>query len=261
MFDTLIEALIGFVRNYPEWSLAILFAIGFVESLVLVGVVVPGTLILFGIGALVGAGHLSLTSAIIALSLGGFVGDVFSFWLGRQLERWPRVHAYLENHAEGWQAAHGFFERYGLIAIFIGRFFGPLRATLPSIAGLVGMKFRDFLIASTLGCVLWAPVYLIPGVLFGEALDAAGPAAQRLLLALVVVALLLFALRWLWHRHGAGLVASKVQRDAILAAVVIVVFAAAVLGFVRSSGCTTVGECLRSALASSVPEQATVDQS
>ena len=61
-----------------------------------------------------------------------------------------------------------FFDKYGAISVALGRFFGPIRAVVPLVAGLMHMPPRRFYLANVLSAMVWAPAYLAPGVVLGE---------------------------------------------------------------------------------------------
>ncbi len=184
MENGLLQDLLAWISENPGWSGVVLFLIAFVESLVIVGIFLPGILILFGIGALLGMGATSWLPIWIGGSLGAFCGDMLSFWLGHryhmQLRRmWPfsRYPGMLMRGME-------FFRRHGTKSVLAGRFIGPLRPVIPTTAGMLGMPLGRFLAVCIPGCILWTPAYLLPGMLFGASLEVAAEYAGRL--ALVV---------------------------------------------------------------------------
>ena len=78
------EELLGWLHTHPGWGFALVFLVAFLESLVLVGILLPGIVILFGVGALIGLGMFDLTSIWLAASTGAFLGDFLSYLLGRR---------------------------------------------------------------------------------------------------------------------------------------------------------------------------------
>lgn len=184
MDNGLIQELLNWIADHPAWSGAILFLIAFIESLVVVGFFLPGILILFGIGALLGMGEASLAPIWIGGSLGALCGDLLSFWIGHryqhQLRRmWPfsRYPGMLMRGSE-------FFRKHGAKSVLAGRFIGPLRPVIPTTAGMLGMPLGRFLAVCVPACIIWTPAYVLPGMLFGASLEVAAEYAGRL--ALVV---------------------------------------------------------------------------
>jgi membrane protein DedA with SNARE-associated domain len=159
------ESVVRFVEQNRNWGPPLIFILAFGESLAFVSLLLPFWVMLVGIGALIGgSGTMNeLIIVWIAASLGAAFGDWVSYWLGQHFHEeiaamWP-----LSRHPDLIPRGHDFFERYGAWAIVIGRFFGPLRAAVPLVAGIVEMPWRTFQIANFASAFLWAGVLLMPG--------------------------------------------------------------------------------------------------
>lgn len=161
-------ALLGWIELNPGYAGWVVFAVALAESLAIVGVLVPGVVIMMGAGTLIGAGILDFWLMCLWAIAGAIVGDGLSYWLGHHFEyltarwRWFRLHP---NHL---QKGIRFFEKYGDLSVALGRFFGPIRAFVPLVAGLMHMPPRRFYLANVLSALVWAPAYLIPGIVLGE---------------------------------------------------------------------------------------------
>ncbi len=170
--------------------------VAFLEGLAVVGILVPGIIILFGFGALIGLGVLDLASVWIWCSVGAILGDGLSFALGYFYKdsiqnKWP-----FSRFPELFSAGKQFFRKHGLKSIIIGRFVGPVRPIIPVIAGMLHMAPQRYIPANVLAGVFWAPAYLLPGVVFGASLEL----AQAVALRLAAVLTLLFGGLWLiWY--------------------------------------------------------------
>jgi membrane protein DedA with SNARE-associated domain len=163
MMTELIHNALAFIKEHESWAAPLAFLLAFGESLAVISLALPSSAILFGTGALIGAGALPFLPIWIAATLGGFLGDWFSYWVGYHwgegiLRIWPlsRFPALLPK-------AEAFFTRWGVSGVFLGRFLGPLRATVPLAAGIARMRFWGFQGANALSAVLWAAGLLIPG--------------------------------------------------------------------------------------------------
>lgn len=193
----------------PEWLLIIILLIAMLESLAVIGIVVPGVVLLGAAASIAGHQDIPLWMALCAGIVGAFVGDNLSFWLGHaQRQRiphwWP-----LTRHPEWLSRGHDFFRHHGSLSVVIGRFVGPVRPFIPMIAGMLSMPARRFAIVNLLSAVAWAPVYILPGYFLGrswEELMQLPPGAERWLLtlslSLLALALLFSAIRYQLSADG-----------------------------------------------------------
>jgi undecaprenyl-diphosphatase len=210
------QDLLNWLYAHPGWGFAIVFLVSFFESLVLVGILLPGIIILFGVGTLIGLGLFEMIPIWIAATAGAILGDSLSYMLGHRfrghlLDVWPfsRYPALMERGTR-------FFHAHGAKSVVAGRFIGPLRPIIPSVAGMMGMKPSRFLAVDIPACVLWAPSFLLPGMLFGASLEVASEYTGRLTVMLVIGVIILWITWWgiraiyeplatrsaRWMRHG-----------------------------------------------------------
>ena len=171
MFADFLNLITQWVVDYPLWSGAIIFLIAMVESLAIIGVVVPGVAIMFAIGTLISNGTLDMSSSIIWAAAGASVGDGLSFFLGRHYKEKIYTVGWFKKHPEVLTKGHAFFEQYGIFSILIGRFIGPIRAVIPLVAGILDMPLKQYIPINLIASMLWAPAYLFPGILFGSAIS------------------------------------------------------------------------------------------
>ena len=162
-----------FIAAHRAWAMPILFLVSFGESFAFLSLLIPGTTILAACGALVPGGTLSLWPLLAGAIPGAILGDSVSYWLGRRYgmaitRLWP-----LSRHPAMVASGEAFLRRHGVPSVAIGRFFGPLRAVIPLVAGIALMDRRRFWIANVLSAFVWAPAIMLPGVLLGWAADNA----------------------------------------------------------------------------------------
>lgn len=162
---------LAYAEAHRAWAGPIFGLLAFGESLVVIGVLIPATGVMLAAGALVGAGTLPFVDLWIGGALGAALGDAISWWVGRRLG--PSVHRLwpFSRHPEMLAAATRVFARWGWLAIFVGRFVGPLRASVPTVAGLAGMPPLAFQLANFGSAILWIPALLVPGSLGAWAWD------------------------------------------------------------------------------------------
>jgi len=162
-FEEHMQTVIDFVRANRGWAVPIVAALSFGESLAFISILLPATVALIGIGALIGMSGLDFIPIWLAAALGAALGDWVSFWLGLTFHTsisrmWP-----LTRYPDLVPRGHAFVERWGMYAVFIGRFFGPLRASVPLAAGILEMPWWPFQIANFTSAFLWAALLLAPG--------------------------------------------------------------------------------------------------
>jgi membrane protein DedA with SNARE-associated domain len=183
------------------------------ESLAGVGLLFPGTLLMFGAGALVGKGTLELWPTLAWAAAGAVTGDGLSYWLGYRYRERLRAFWPFSRHPALLQKGEAFFHRYGGKSVLFGRFVGPVRPVVPMVAGMLGMPPLRFYLANVLSALAWAPAHILPGVIFGAAFSLAAAVSMRLALLLAVLVALLwlvaagtrFAATWLKPHLKQGL--------------------------------------------------------
>ena len=158
------DAVIEFVRTHEIWAAPIVFGLAFLESFAFLSLLVPATVILFGISGLLGAASVEFWPIYTAGVLGAFVGDWFAFELALYFKEgvarlWP-----ISKHPRLLHNGRLLIERWGLLMVFLGRFFGPLRAAVPLVAGAMGMSRLKFQLANIGSALVWAAGILGPGV-------------------------------------------------------------------------------------------------
>ncbi|MGQ3672880.1 DedA family protein [Xanthobacter sp. TB0136] len=167
MFDlqVVVDTVTTFVRENQTFAPAIVFALAFGESLAVISLFIPATVLLLAIGALVEASGLGLFSVWLAATIGAVLGDAVSYWLGLHYKERAKTLWPLNKSPELVARAEGLFARFGIWAVAIGRFFGPIRAIVPLIAGILDMRHIHFQIANISSAAVWAFVMLAPGAL------------------------------------------------------------------------------------------------
>jgi len=185
--DNLLQDLLAWIAQHPHFSNLLIFVVAVLESLLLVGLLIPGAFLLFGIGALVTTGALQLYPTMIWTILGAIAGDTISFFIGRHYHQRLRIIWPLKRYPALINRGVDFFCRHGGKSVFMARFVGPVRPIVPAIAGMMDMKIGRFLLVDVIASVLWAPAFILPGMAFGASLGLAAEVAGRLVVLLVVV--------------------------------------------------------------------------
>ena len=161
--EDLARTTIVFIEQRQAWAVPIVFALAFCESFAFISLLVPATGILLGIGGLIAAAHIGFWPMWLAAVLGAFVGDWLAYWLALQFKDRVLQIRLVATRPDLVARCVAFSKRWGIIAVFVGRFFGPFRAVVPLIAGVNAMPWRHFQIANVASAAVWAAGILLPG--------------------------------------------------------------------------------------------------
>ena len=157
------ETVIAFVRAHEAWAAPIVFLLAFGESLAFLSLLLPATVILLAIGGMIGASGIQFLPVWIAAVTGSIAGYALSYWIGLYFKDdigkiWP-----FSKYPGMIPRGRAFFQKYGAYGVFMGHFFGPLRAVVPVVAGMYAMPQIPFQIANVLSSALWSTGILLPG--------------------------------------------------------------------------------------------------
>jgi len=180
--DDVAQPLLDFVQAHSDWAALVMFITAFGESFAFISLLFPGTTVLIAAGTLLSDGTLPYASILVGAVLGAVLGDSVSYWLGRSFgggigRLWP-----FSRHPDALQRGILFFARHGGKSVFIGRFFGPIRAVIPLAAGIMQMPRGRFWFANVTSALVWAPMLLLLGDLVGEVGDRLIGSANTVLL-------------------------------------------------------------------------------
>ena len=165
------QHLLSLIHDYGFWSYAILAAIVFGETGLVILPMLPGDSLLFVAGAAAAGGALQLEALMVVLMVAALLGNLSNFQIGRWLgpalfqHRDNRKHWLNPAHLE---ATHAFYERHGGKTVILARFLPIIRTYAPFAAGLGSMSARRFAAFSAAGAVLWVGSLTTAGFLFGD---------------------------------------------------------------------------------------------
>lgn len=156
--------ILPFIEAHRAWAPLIFGLMAFGESLAVVGVLIPATVVMMACGTLVGTGTLALSDLWIGGAIGAILGDSVSYALGRWLGPRAATLGPLKRRPQLVHGAGRFFARWGWAAVFFGRFIGPMRALVPLAAGVLNMPAGWFQLNNIASAIVWIPVLVSPGV-------------------------------------------------------------------------------------------------
>lgn len=197
----IVSPLLQWLNDNPGLAGLVTFTISAGESVAIIGTIVPGSIMMTALGALAGAGVIPLWSTIFWAILGAIVGDGISYWIGYYFKnRLPRVWPF-RKYPNMLTSGEKFFYKYGSMSVFIGRFVGPVRALVPLVAGMLGMRPLQFTIANVASAIGWAPMYMLPGILLGAAaLELPPDIALHVMLVLLLITLFILLCLWFIYK-------------------------------------------------------------
>jgi membrane-associated protein len=163
------QHLYAFVQDYGPWVYAILFAIVFVETGVVVMPFLPGDSLLFIVGAMCGAGLMDFSVACAVLLAAAILGDQCNYTIGRFIG--PKVFQWEDSrwfNRRAFDKAHDFYERYGGVTIILARFMPFIRTFVPFVGGVAAMSRSKFTFYNVTGALIWVLGICTAGYFFGN---------------------------------------------------------------------------------------------
>lgn len=162
-FETLRTTTTEFVRAHQDWAPLIVGVLAFCESLAVLSLLVPATVMLVAIGALIGATGMPFWPSVVGGAIGAALGDWLSYEVGRHFEGRAKTLWPLSRYPAMMAHGEAFCARWGPWGIALGRFFGPARAVVPLVAGVFRMPRLPFQAANIASAAVWAFALLAPG--------------------------------------------------------------------------------------------------
>lgn len=164
--DKHLEAL---VLTYGPWVYAVLFAVVFVETGVVVMPFLPGDSLLFIVGGMCGVGLMEFPLAVAVLLAAAILGDQCNYTIGRWVG--PKVFLWENSrwfNRSAFDKAHSFYQRYGGVTIILARFMPFIRTFAPFVAGVAHMTRSRFSLFNVTGALLWVVGLMGAGYFFGN---------------------------------------------------------------------------------------------
>lgn len=198
-----IQPLIQFFHLHPHFAGIFTFFVVFCEAMAVIGVVIPGSITMTAIGILIGSNVIPAGGTFLWGICGAILGDEISYLIGRYYKTrlhkvWP-----FRKHPEFLEKSEKFFSQHGGKSVFLGRFFGPMRAMIPMVAGMFNMPQLRFLVAAIPSSALWAVMYIMPGVLLGVlSLELPPKVATQFTLFALGAIIVFWGIVWLAHHFS-----------------------------------------------------------
>jgi membrane protein DedA with SNARE-associated domain/membrane-associated phospholipid phosphatase len=195
--DDTMNGILHVIGVHPYIALLVVALVAFAESVAIIGTLVPAAVVMFAAGTLVGKGDLNLWPTLGLATAGAVLGDSLSYEMGRSHEQRLRGWHWFQTHQQAVARGERFIRDHGSASIVLARFMGAVRAFVPLLAGFAKMPrgiFYGFNIGSAL---LWAPVHILPGVVFGTSLKLAEAVSGRLAFVMLLFVIVCWCATWL----------------------------------------------------------------
>jgi membrane-associated protein len=200
--------LLDIVDTYGAWVYALLFAIVYAETGLVVTPFLPGDSLLFAAGALAAAGVVDgwlMFGLVVAAAV---AGNTVNYAIGRSLGQRLIDRAATDRRLGRWlnleyvERARSFFETHGGRAVVLGRFMPIVRTFVPFVAGVAAMPYRPYTLYNVVGAVAWAGLCIGAGYLFGN-VPIVKNNFSLVAIAIVIVSLVPAIVAWTRSRFAA----------------------------------------------------------
>ena len=197
---SLINESLNFVREHPEFTCFVVFLWSFLETALLLGLLLPAEKVLILTSVLAAKGIVSPFHFVMCGTFGTFLGYTASYFMGYYLgeELLKKLLLKFNLSEEDYLRAKEFVERKGELSLLFGRFLPVVRPLLPVVIGAFKPSFLKFTLFNLGGALIWMLSYVLFGNLIGEAFSII---IRHKLLALVAL-LFSLLLYLLWRSYG-----------------------------------------------------------
>src|SRR5471032_3411641 len=156
------------IQQYGTLLYALLFAIVFCETGVVVLFFFPGDTLLFIAGALCAVGEMNLALLMAMLVTASILGNTLNYWIGEAIGQRVFTHDYRWINKDALRRTHDFFEKHGGKTIVLARFVPVVRTFAPFVAGVSDMTHTSFQLYNFAGAALWVGALTTAGFFFGN---------------------------------------------------------------------------------------------
>jgi len=202
LFRTLTKNLDQFTLDHGSTTYAILMAIVFVETGLVVMPFLPGDSLLFAAGAVASRGYLNAATLAGGLIVAAVLGDTLNYHIGRSVG--PRVMNSERSrffNREHLEKTHQFFEKYGPKTIVLARFVPIVRTFAPFVAGAGAMNYRTFVVYNVVGAIAWVTLMLGSGFALGQ-IPFVKERFELIVVGIVVLSIMPMVVEW-WRSRSA----------------------------------------------------------
>lgn len=157
-----------FASHYGSWVYAVLFAIVFCETALLVLFFLPGDPLLFIAGTLCATGVMDIWILMGLLFIAASIGSIVNYWIGDAIGNKASKQNYKWLNRAALQRTHAFYEKHGRMTLLLSPFVAVVRTFAPFVAGVSAMTFKKFLLFTAAGDAIWVLTLVPAGYFFGN---------------------------------------------------------------------------------------------
>ena len=194
--DKYLEAVIS---AYGVWTYALLFAIIFMETGLVITPFLPGDSLLFAAGTFAARGWLNIWVLLIVCSAAAILGDTVNYWIGHYIG--PKAFSgeirFLKK--EYLDRTHAFYEKHGGKTIILARFIPIIRTFAPFVAGIGAMTYSHFITYNVVGGIAWVSIFTLAGYFFG-ALPFVQQNFELVVIAIILISVVPMVVEFLRER-------------------------------------------------------------
>lgn len=196
------EYLSQIVGAYGGLTYAILFAIVFAETGLVITPFLPGDSLLFAAGAISSLGSLNVGLVWFLLLVAAIVGDTVNYWVGhffgQKIVDNPKIKFINQEHID---KTEKFFKKYGGKTIILARFVPIVRTFAPFVAGVGSMEYKKFILYNVVGGMLWVSLFTFAGYFFGN-IPAIQDNFHFVIFAIIGISILPMVYEYIQHRKS-----------------------------------------------------------
>ena len=183
-----VNNLINFsINNFQSFSYGIVFLAALLETVIIIGLFLPGSSIVLLLGALSAQGYGNIWLLFLFATAGAVLGDNINYYFGKRYgSEWLKNGFWILNKKH-FIKAKKFFNKHGAKSVFLGRFIPSIKEIVPLIAGTFKMDKNRFFLWNVLGAIGWGIEWLLLGYVFGQSLGS----AKSLIFKVGIVAIIL----------------------------------------------------------------------
>lgn len=194
MITELVDLVKSLAQTHAFLCYTFVFLISYLESFAFVGLIMPGAGFAFSVGLMAYHNILNIFFCILSGAIGAILADLSSFFLAKYLRDKRAFFKIKQKYSEQIEKGEDFFDKYGAVTVFIGRFIGIFRPVIPFIAGLLDMNPLLFILFSSLSGILWGISYFGSGYLFGMGITYVDFTDPKIIALFILILILIYLL-------------------------------------------------------------------